>query len=361
MSAALLATACSKDKLVSTSGLAYAYYQPQMTYGGPLGRLELLRQKFKVDFDQVSVCVETGKPNIADDQLLLESKLAYASWLSAAGGYDEDDWKLFSFTGAAKCHQSDNSYAGFVVLADLANADPGEDPGLNFQPEHITCKTDVNAGQKACSAAGITLGWGGPGQLQYSYYQTNPNLWVNLTSANPSTTRLSPYVNWLPFPEDLSRNTAAGLSDAQKQTLTNTYNTLVQEPTPSLAELSAFAKDLASANLVTADDPVFPQLMQQFYSGNQDSLDQDYKGQRGTFSTILHEIGHQYGMDHAHHPGLDSLTGQSDTTTQNANGQWTTDMSAMAYGLPYMYLTADDIAGVQADKAAILGYLAGKK
>jgi len=349
---------CGAGKSLSSSGLNYAYFKPETSYSGPLGRLELLRQGFAVDFDKVRICVEVGKSTIGDDQLLLETKLAYGAWLDAAGGYTEDDWRKFDFIKEAKCHSNDPSFAGFVVLVDQAKADPGEDLASDFQPEHISCTT--GGGFKRCTGSGVTLGWGGPGQMEY-WYQGNQEKWVKLSSYRPSSTRLSPFVRWLPLGEDIQRNTVAGLDDAHKQKLIANYQAMVPSGDVALADLSAMVKDLAAAQLATADDPVFGQSMQSFYDGDDTQIDKDYQGERGTFSTILHEVGHQYGMDHAHHPGQDSLTGQSATTKQNAGGQWVTDISAMAYGVPYLYLTADDIAGVQADKAAILAFLATKK
>jgi hypothetical protein len=193
------------------------------------------------------------------------------------------------------------------------------------------------------------------------YYGSNPDKWTKLESARPSTTWLSPYVSWVSLEDDIARSSAAGLLEARKTSLISTYRALKAAPHASLADLSGLLKDFEGAQLTTSDDPVFKQLAQSFYNGGGSSIEQDYKGERGAFSTILHEVGHQYGMDHADHPGQDSVTGQSGKATRDANGQWVTDVSVMAYALPYLYLTADGVAGVQHDKQTVRQFLAGHK
>ena len=85
------------------SDTSFAHYDAQSAFGGPLGRLEALRQGFTTNFTDLKICVETGKQKIVDDEILMETRLAYASWLSASGLYSEADWQKFSFVGQSSC------------------------------------------------------------------------------------------------------------------------------------------------------------------------------------------------------------------------------------------------------------------
>ena len=78
------AAACGRSPL-STSSPEFARFAPDDASGGPIGRLEALRFGFATDFTGVRICVETGKAHIADAELLLDTRLAYAAWMDATG------------------------------------------------------------------------------------------------------------------------------------------------------------------------------------------------------------------------------------------------------------------------------------
>jgi hypothetical protein len=335
----------------------FAHFSPDNTFGGPVGRLEALKL-FPTDFTTLRVCVETGKATIADADIVLEVRMAYAAWLAASGPYTETDWQTFEFVPQPKCKSDDKSFAAYVAFVELENILEGEDLLSRYKESRLTCTT--NGFTKSCQGTGMTLGWGGPGSLSY-WYVGNPDKWTKLTSYRPSSTTLSPYVDWISIEADLKRQPANALPAAARTKLLADYAALREQTAPKMVDLAAFVASLAAHNVLATEDPVFKQKVQEFYASSSQSLDQTYRSVRAAFSTLLHEVGHQFGMDHADHPSLDSVTGKSATATQNENGQWVTEQATMAYGDPYLFLTADDAAGAASNREQIIKYLTEHK
>ena len=215
-------TACGPKDGNSTD-LKYAYFKPESSIGGPLGRLEALNMGYINDFPSLRICVETGQDRITDAQIVLEAKLAYAAWLDAAGGFTESDWQRFSFVPAAKCATQDPAFSGNIVLERLENH-PDQAIVSSYQEETIACK--LSGAFKQCSGNGVTLGWGGPGNLN-TWYLNTPSHWTKLTANSPSTTTLSPYLNWLSLDEEFNRNKTVGLTKDQRTNFHTQYQTLV--------------------------------------------------------------------------------------------------------------------------------------
>jgi hypothetical protein len=337
--------------------LQWAHYPPDSAFSGPIGRLEALKLGFKTDYEKVRVCVETGKKTIADADVMLESRLAYAAWLDAAG-YTDQDWQRFEFVGATKCKKSDNTFSAFVVLATLDNLTAEDEILEDFSAPVLKCKAE--GGRKSCQGSGMTLGWGGPGSMSY-WYLGRRDKWTKLSSSAPSSTWLSPYVDWISLGQDLKRQPDDALAAAVKDDLSTRYAALSAAPGTSFEDLALYARDLASAKLTATADPVFPKLCRDFYASTARSVELPYQTERAAFNTLLHEVGHQLGMDHAHHPDTDSVTGETAGAKKNEAGQWVSDDASMAYGLPFQYLTADDAAGVKDDAAQIRAFLAAKQ
>jgi hypothetical protein len=54
-----------------------------------------------------------------------------------------------------------------------------------------------------------------------------------------------------------------------------------------------------------------------------------------------------FGLDHADNPAADSVTGFANGEKVGDGQQARTDLSVMAYAIPYLYLTIDDQAGAR--------------
>ncbi len=104
-------------------------------------------------------------------------------------------------------------------------------------------------------------------------------------------------------------------------------------------------KTLTDSQLVAGSDGSFHKLMKEFQSSGASSLNQEYTPTATALHVLLHEVGHQFGMDHADNPSRDSETGFVVESEQRGN-QWVTSEASMAYGKPFLFLTADDQAGV---------------
>lgn len=117
---------------------------------------------------------------------------------------------------------------------------------------------------------------------------------------------------------------------------------------PSLASLVAFGQELANRNVTAGADPVFRRVMDDFVrSGRGEVSGEAYRPQIALFSTLLHEVGHTFGIDHADNPSADSVTGTASGERVGSGSQARTDLAVMAYALPYLYLTEDDRAGMR--------------
>jgi hypothetical protein len=91
-------------------------------------------------------------------------------------------------------------------------------------------------------------------------------------------------------------------------------------------------------------------VLKQFAASGKDNDKIIYAQKRSAIATLLHEVGHQFGMDHAHDPSPSSVTGGLEVGKDlqgNAVQSYRTDLSKMAYGIPYMYLTEDDLRGIR--------------
>jgi len=315
----------------------FAHFRPEQAASSPLARLEMLKQGFRTDFSSIRVCVRGTYPTIKDRELVLETKLAYAAWLEAAGA-NESDWARFDFSVLDDCANAPG-FASRILLGTATQDDLKQETFSVFKPATVNC---TRSGRSlSCSSTGTTLGVGSPGGLSYSI--DNRGRWVRINSFSPAYATMSPYTDWLPLDQDLQANKT--LAPDIRAELIASYKDLLDEA--SFSDLIAFNLRLASTAVLSSGDRSFQKLMEDFSGSTETGLTKEYQRQSGLFHVLLHEVGHQFGMDHADQPGRDSQTGQSGVTTLDPNGRHVTEVSAMAYGLDYFYLTEDDRAGIK--------------
>lgn len=182
----------------------------------------------------------------------------------------------------------------------------------------------------------MILGLGGPGGMSYRYFK--PEIWDSVSNSSPASLILSPYVKWVSMAKDLS-----------KTSLSASYLRLAAKAdSVTYAELNAFNKQLTLNAMKLKDDGRLDSIVQDFLNSPAKSLTQNYLPEQAAYHVLLHEVGHQFGMDHADNPSRDSETGSAGTATQDsATGKWETPISTMAYADEYLYLTADDVAGIK--------------
>ena len=353
--AAISAASCAPNSK-TTSHLEYAYGAAPQILGSPAARIEIRKMGFATNLTELKICVEGGNKAITDRQLLTESELVHVMWMKTAG-YTAQDYSLLHFQIAAKCRKSDNAFASAIVLGSFDREEPGDNLKKDFGEPIIECQSNENS--FSCGSHSTTLGLGGPGGTQHSYFSATPNAWTRIDAASPASVVLSPYVDWLSLDDDLQGNTT--ISEKARQDLRGSYAKLLATEDPTYEDLSNFADKLQSIQLILSGDAQFKSLMNDFVASNKISLTQPYRIRQSAFQVLLHEVGHTFGMEHADNPDGDSVTGTSATTSKGSNGQWTTKESTMAYGKPFAYLTDDDQAGIKAATAAIKAELSTHK
>ena len=352
---------CSQD--VQVNETSYALYRSNAAMSGPLGRLLALNEGFEVDYDKVRVCVEGTKSTMTDSELVLETKIAYAAWLNTAQSSDlkigQEDFDKFEFVVRSKCKRNDNNFSAVVVSVEEGNIEAVDELEGSFASVSIECKK-ANRRSSCGQTSGMTLGWGSSGLLTQYYNRSNPNKWTKLQGYKPATAYMSQFVEWRSIQEDLLVRTSSELNTSTRNKMVADYREmLVGEP--SLEELVAFNDSLTEQKMLGAKGNAFNTLFQGFVDSREDYLLQEYRPEKTYYNTLLHEVGHQFGLSHADDPGRDTDTGPSAQTTLDNNEEHVTEISAMAYGLPYMYLTDDDRAGSAENAKRIRSLLRSRK
>ena len=350
----------------------WAYFHPKMSIGGPLGLYYLSSQI--TQFQNIRVCIQKTHSDYTDPEILLELKLGYLMWFHAAL-QDESRKALSSLqflfdTPSSPCKASSEIHILFLdplVSNDLALAHQNE-----FSPGKIQCQKTKDSRsqsiQSHCQSMNQKLGLGKAGD--YRFIKGNRGSFKLL---NSSFAYLSPYARWLPISRQLGISADVALSSSQKNPLDKIgdllKNVLVffkvssEDPQKTLSlmaqkyltllgdskyeNLLDFKNLLESESTLGLGDSTLDTLVKQFGSSPQTSLDKAYTPTLAGFHVLLHEIGHQFGMSHSDNPDSMTITGTtSPHSKQNPSGQWVEQESTMAYGKPYLYLTADDKGGI---------------
>ncbi len=315
----------------SDSDLKWAHMQSDRAISTINARLQLLELGFKADFKDISVCIQNSATYDAPS-LLLETKLAYAAWLEAGGQGNDENWARLKFESKASCNMQDVNYSSIVVISEEARITPDQEISKTFSKNSLTCK---RLGMSAnCSTGSMTMGLGGPGSIGYRYFK--PETWTSVSNRSPSTVLLSPYVNWISLEKEMSK---AGLGEL--------YTSLRSKgETVTYAELKDLVLKMSELKMVAKEDGRLDEVVKAFLASKKPSSIEPYVPTLPGYHVLLHEVGHQFGMNHADNPGADSETGPSAGAKQDENGNWTTELSTMAYADDYYYLTEDDRAGI---------------
>lgn len=304
----------------------------------------------------IPVCIQESA-SYRGSHLLLETKLAYAAWLSASGKGSAAAWDRFDFRIAARCDRDDVNFSSHVIIASM------EKPDISQSQDF----TVIRCSDRSCLPRGYTAGWGGPGAVRYTYYTANPDLWSQVRLDTAAVARLSPYVRWQSLETELNLQLQARqgkipgaplprLSTASLQSLLDRYLLLkAKAQTVSYADLVAFSEEIAARKLDS-------QASYKIVNITPDRDQANYQLQAAAFHTLLHEVGHQFGMMHAHVAASEHVSGAiSGSDAVKSGDSWTTDNAAMAYNNSYFYLTADDKAGVRDLTSKLYPYLRARR
>jgi hypothetical protein len=345
--------ACGKP---SSSTLNYAIGDAKSTVGGVHGRFELSKAGLTDQFDQQTICIEVGIDSISKANALFEVKLAFAVWLSAAG-YGQEEFDSLLFLLKSKCFHKDNQYDTVVQFTSFKSEVSGEDLRGRFNQPTINCeRNQLNA---TCTSPVLTLGWGGPGGLYFDRLQSGAIERNSISRSFPSWISLSPYIKWVSIDQNLAAE--FNFLDAKKLEINNQLKSMSSESTWSFINLVNFSEMLASESLIFSGDPIFAAESEKFMASNQKYFHQNIQPVFGAYHTLLHELGHTFGLRHADNPLPGSITGQSpDTHWDETRGQYLTSRASMAYSDLFAYLTEDDQRGVRASVDSVRKYVNGK-
>ncbi|MBC7658964.1 MAG: hypothetical protein H7249_04585 [Chitinophagaceae bacterium] len=301
-------------------------------------RLQYLLLGYQADFKALNVCIQDAT-FYKGPTLLLETKLAYAAWLDASGQGSEIAWNLFHFTIQPHCNMLDTQFSSVVVIDEVGKITPEQQVDKSFTPSKVSCK---RSGKSAsCSTGSMLMGLGGTGTIAYQF--VTPETWERVTNSAPATVILSPYADWISLENELSKTPL----------ITHYKDLTARGDTLTFAELKAFNAELDKRILKPSSG--IDAIVKAFLASKDQTLEKTFVPIQPAFHVLLHEVGHQFGMDHADNPNLDSetgLVGQAEKVpVQGQNPaqapiRFITSEATMAYADEYLYLTADDKAGI---------------
>lgn len=322
---------CGVEQADSDSELNWAHTESSTALSIINSRVEYLQLQYKTDFSKITVCIQDSE-GYGGDALLLETKLAYAAWLEASGRGTAETWNHFEFVRSKSCRLDDNRYSSVVVISEEARITADQKIDGTFAKNKVSCKR-VGL-QASCSTGLMTMGRGGAGSIGYTYFK--PTRWESISNRLPATAILSPFVEWESLERYLGQSPIGRFyADLKAKAGAVTYNELL--------ELNTM---IAEAELKLPEDETLSLMVNEFLASKAKSLTEVYVPRSAGFHVLLHEVGHQFGMDHADAPNSGSVTGYSKGALEADNGIWTTELSTMAYADDYLYLTADDRAGI---------------
>jgi hypothetical protein len=357
MALALTLTACESS--LTSGNIEFAHQSRDRLYGSPLAFANFF-ETGKTSLKKLMVCVSSPEEGtISQAEFLLETKIAYASWWHHAGK-SLNSWAELDFRKSSSCSPDDATHIAFTALPGTSSENEKKyQISAKFTQPTIICQREGNSAR--CQSETFVLGVGGPAAVSIlSNRQTGQITRVDVNQ--PAKALFSPFIAWHSLAREIAINPK--IPADLKQSLADKYQKLLQkseeleagaganseeEKSAEFSALTAIIDELESHQLVGTDDTVFQQKFDAFLTGSQEgaTLNTSYQPQIAILSTLIHEVGHQFGMNHADNPDLHSITGDASGMIATGSNLVRTDLSVMAYALSYFYLTADDIAGIK--------------
>lgn len=327
------------------SGSKFAHFQTDSIYGSPLSLMNY-HQSNIYQPASFEICVQSNVASIPKKAFLFETKLAFSAWWKYSG-FSSKSWDLLNFKEAPECNSQDTSLTSFVSIPNPDSKTPDQkELSGRFPTPQITCEIKIDKSY-SCSDNGILLGLGRVATVSFRYNPKDFHV-ETISIAQPAISTFSPHVDWQGLDEAIKRSKV--MNSKLKASLISKYNSLISSEKLSFESLVVFYESLETNKLIDENDQstLIEKVTEMVASQKIGKVVEPYRPRKPLFTTMLHEIGHQLGMDHSDNPQPTSVTGTAEKGIDSPNSPPTLVKEAvMAYGLPYFYLTEDDIAGIK--------------
>lgn len=350
--------ACSKNmELNNDSESKYHIFNDKVTSGSILGVLEVIKRDIPRGYTiegkeyfpnilKINVCVGKGKGTYKDRQFLLETKLIYAMWMNASESFSPDDWKYFHFYQKSDCNEKTPKIAAFVTILSKAT---------KKQPAPIITCERFGSTSASCSQETV-YGYGAGVTINHTLpFPGEPSKFI---FESPASLELNGTIKWQPLSVGIEG--AQGIDpDVRKRTST-LYNELVASKNTSYEQLMELSNLIESNNFIYHEKNSMDEKQAKF-----DTLKITSKKYKNivrvtAFEFLLHEIGHQFGMNH---PDDEVQTVMNagfhgkEAYDVESNPSFRTDQSVMAHGMGFLYLQEDDKRGIKTVVQRVRDYI----
>lgn len=335
---AVALSSCDRfTKPVTNANPSWAHLSGQPQMGSVIGQLLALKSKIPTNRNLFDVCLHSYRSDFRTEDFIVESKLAYATWISEAG-LKAEDWKQINFVSTRPCLFDDMGYASIFLMPNV-ETDLGSNASY-YRPATTWCVL-LNSSSFQCQTDPLTLGYGGMASLKLSRHPDTER-WSRIDFNTAASATLSPYIKWVSLRDSILANTS--IDKKVKDGLTGRLD--------GLEKKDSFEKYVELAGLLEKyslkDDQLLDDLKTRSLILRQPVLTGvrvPFIPRVAAYHVMLHEIGHQFGLDHADNPSHHSVTGNSEGTI--SSDRVVEKNATMAYGEPLFFLTADDKAGIR--------------
>ena len=339
---------CSED---TTSKPSFVHKSDESMVLSTMGLIETLSfEQVEKNFSKIDVCVVNQKSeSISDEELLFEVRLAHVMWLHSAN-VDPRAWELFNFSIQSECSLNKVDYQSVIVFPDSDE--------LTSDVRGVVRQSGMTPPAYGRS---FILGIGGGGGASYQW--RGPQFYFNISSV--SRIVMNPYFQWRSLKDvvgdyiEILKN-KDGINYRSENW--RVYQHLVQL---KMSNLGSWEKLLGlmeehEGSLAWDDLLIVVNGLQEsrLLLASPNGLEK-----RASFDTLLHEVGHQFGMGHAHtistttdFNGESELTEKIELDVSYQDGStkklpfYKTEEASMAYGNRYLHLSPDDIEGIKSAK-----------